>query len=279
VSEPVRIRAVATDLDGTIVRPDGTVSEATREAVRKLREAEIPLIVATARTPAGLSAIEPLGRQVDLAVCCNGSLGYRPSDSAVLWRYEIDPAVLKTVITALRGYLPDAGFGVYDGQEWTLTRLYRAAGGSWPRGPRRLAGPGQIAQVKACAMSVCHSRLGPAQIAAVLARAGIGSRQALLSWAADGVLNVAPAGVSKGTGVTRALAHLGIVGAETICFGDAHNDLPMFSRVAVAVAVANAHQDVLAAADVVADSVGNDGFARTLEKFGIIRPGSARQSS
>jgi len=128
-------------------------------------------------------------------------------------------------------------------------------------------------------MSVCHSRLGPAQIAAVLARAGIGSRQALLSWAADGVLNVAPAGVSKGTGVTRALAHLGIVGAETICFGDAHNDLPMFSRVAVAVAVANAHQDVLAAADVVADSVGNDGFARTLEKFGIIRPGSARQSS
>jgi hydroxymethylpyrimidine pyrophosphatase-like HAD family hydrolase len=47
------IRAVITDLDGTIVRPDGTVSLATAVAVRALRAARLPLILATARTPAG----------------------------------------------------------------------------------------------------------------------------------------------------------------------------------------------------------------------------------
>ena len=81
------LRAVVTDLDGTIVRPDGTVSAATVTVVAALRAAEVPLIVATARTPAGISVLGPVLAEVSVAVWCNGAIGLVRPGSEVLWQH------------------------------------------------------------------------------------------------------------------------------------------------------------------------------------------------
>jgi 5-amino-6-(5-phospho-D-ribitylamino)uracil phosphatase len=56
---------------------------------------------------------------------------------------------------------------------------------------------------------------------------------------------IAPIGCDKGTGLERALAHLGTPDALVLAIGDASNDLPMFRAAHVAVAVANADAAVV----------------------------------
>jgi hydroxymethylpyrimidine pyrophosphatase-like HAD family hydrolase len=265
------VRAVVTDLDGTIVRSDGTVSPATRSAAAQLRDAGIPLIAATARTPAGLSVLDSLAGQICGAVCCNGSLGWLPACREIVWQDVLDPGVTKAVADLLAAELPDAAFGVYDGREWAVTPTYFAARGKWPTGPCRIEPLPRITRTGACAIGICHPRLPSAHIAACLAAGGISPEHASMSYGAPDILDVAPPGIDKGTGVSRLLAKLGIPAGQTIGFGDAPNDLPMFSHLGIAVAVANAHPEVIAAADFITAAVDDDGFAHTLRDAGIIK--------
>ena len=207
MDNPADIRAVVTDLDGTIVRPDGSVSAATGEAILRLAAERIPLIVATARTPVGLVVLEPFLPQVTIAVCCNGSIGFDPADGRQVWRHELSAI---DIVSVLAEDLPDAGVGVYDGRQWVLSENYHRARGRWPRGPYRVATLSDLAGVHPCVMSICHPRLTSAQTAEVLRRAGIRPDQGVLAYGADDILDVTPPGVEKATGVTRALDRLGI---------------------------------------------------------------------
>ncbi len=154
-------RAVVTDL----VRPDGTVSAATRLAASQLHAAGVPLIAATARTPAGLSVLGPVLNDVTLAVCCNGSLGHAPGAEAPLWRRTVSAVVVAEIVSVLAKHLPDAGFGAYDGQAWSLSATYFRARRRWPSGSHKLATPDEISRVDACAMGICHPWITSAEIA------------------------------------------------------------------------------------------------------------------
>lgn len=268
------IRAVVTDLDGTIVRVDGSVSAATGTAIMDLAAARIPLIVATARTPAGLAVLEPFLRQVTIAVCCNGSIGFDPANGQQIWRHELGPI---DIMSVLAEELPEAGIGVYDGRQWVLSETYYPARGKWPRGPYRVAALSALARVNACAMGICHPRLTSAQTAEILLRAGIQPEQAVLAYGADDILDVTPPGVEKAAGVTRALKTRRIEPRHAVVFGDAPNDLSMLRIAGRAVAVANAHPDVLAAATAVTSSVAEDGFSRELHRIGVIKQPESRR--
>jgi hydroxymethylpyrimidine pyrophosphatase-like HAD family hydrolase len=84
---------------------------------------------------------------------------------------------------------------------------------------------------------------------------------------ADSLLEIAAAGVSKASALTRVCAEHGIASADVVAFGDMPNDLPMLRWAGHAVAVANAHADLLAAADEVTASNDDAGVARVLERL------------
>jgi hypothetical protein len=67
--------AVVMDLDGTVIRRDGAVSEATLHAAQVLKERGVPLLAATARTPAGVDTLHTLSPFLTFAVCCSGAVG------------------------------------------------------------------------------------------------------------------------------------------------------------------------------------------------------------
>ena len=130
--------------------------------------------------------------------------------------------------------------------------------------------------VTACALGISHPELRSAQLATILTDAGIGPELATVSYGAPDVLDVSPPGVDKGTGVLQALTGLGLEPADTICFGDAQNDLPMFAAVGRSVAVGNADPEVLAAADEICPGVEDDGFAMTVAELGLTRRAALR---
>jgi hydroxymethylpyrimidine pyrophosphatase-like HAD family hydrolase len=85
------------------------------------------------------------------------------------------------------------------------------------------------------------------------------------SSAHDALLEISAPGVSKASSLAQLCARAGIASGEVMAFGDMPNDLPMLVWAGRGVAVANAHPDVLAAADEVTGSNDESGVAAVLE--------------
>ena len=90
------------------------------------------------------------------------------------------------------------------------------------------------------------------------------------SWSYPQGYDIYSTGNDKTTTIESVLKRLGISWAETMAFGDGENDIPMLVKAGVGVAVANAKDNVKAAADYIAPSVDEDGVAEALRHFSVI---------
>jgi hydroxymethylpyrimidine pyrophosphatase-like HAD family hydrolase len=99
---------------------------------------------------------------------------------------------------------------------------------------------------------------------AIVELAGV---DAVVTTSSADLLEIAGPGVSKAVALAELAAGRGVVAADVIAFGDMPNDLPMFAWAGYAVAVANAHPEVLAAADEITVSNDEDGVAIVLERL------------
>jgi Cof subfamily protein (haloacid dehalogenase superfamily) len=259
--------AVVTDLDGTIVRADGTISEATVSACHALRRRGIPVIAATARSPAGVRALTELTPHLTLAVCCGGSMGYAPEPATVLWRDTLQSDAVQALLSLIRAELPEAGVAIYDGESWRMTEAYVAIRTSRHNGPTAVVPVDAFAGVAACAMTLCHPELSPAELITLLTRRGIALS---LSFAGPELVEIAPAGITKASGVVRALREVDVPAEQAVAFGDMPIDIPMFTAVGRSVAMADSPTEVLDAATTVTETVEEDGFARALTRLGLI---------
>ncbi len=127
---------VATDLDGTLLRTDGTVSGRTRRSIARAREAGIVVVLVTARSP---RTLRPLAQQVgvgDLAICCNGAIVYDLAAEAIVAHAPLASGVAQWIVTALRAAVPDVCFaverGVRAGRDPRYAALYVGAGADDP---------------------------------------------------------------------------------------------------------------------------------------------------
>jgi hydroxymethylpyrimidine pyrophosphatase-like HAD family hydrolase len=73
--------------------------------------------------------------------------------------------------------------------------------------------------------------------------------------------------VTKASGLAFVTEHLGLSAERTIAFGDGENDVELLEWAAYGIAVANAHERVLAVADYVCPPVDEEGVAQVLEAF------------
>jgi len=98
----------------------------------------------------------------------------------------------------------------------------------------------------------------------VVAMAGT---EAAVTRSTETLIEIAGAGVSKAVALAEVATARGVRPAEVVAFGDMLNDLPMLAWAGHAVAVANAHPEVLAAADEITASNDDDGVALVLERL------------
>jgi Cof subfamily protein (haloacid dehalogenase superfamily) len=82
--------------------------------------------------------------------------------------------------------------------------------------------------------------------------------------------DVGPSGITKAHAVAALLQHLHADPADTIAFGDATVDLPMFRACAVGVAMGNASDDLKAVATLVTDDVEDDGLANAFARLHLV---------
>jgi hypothetical protein len=261
---PVRIEAVVTDLDGTVVRSDFSISPATLDALDLVHSAGIAFVIATARTPQGLEHFQELAMRTSIAVCCSGAIGWWSPEKAMAWMEELTPVAIRRVVDISVG--EDAGVASFDGALWRMTEKYWRLSPTQPHGPTRLVVDSTVlAETPCCTMAVRH-RNGDLQHIAKLVAAEADSA-ALSHVGRSTVLDVTAQGVDKGTGTCRALQTLGLNPAAAISFGDMPNDLAMFRVTGRSYSVGQSDDAVMRAATEVLPGVNDDGFAQKIAEL------------
>src|SRR6185436_10972230 len=107
-----RPRLVATDLDGTLVRSDGTVSAYTREVLAELDRREVPVVFVTGRPLRWAESVFEYVGGHGLAIVSNGAMVWDVARSTVNRLRPIDPAVGLEVCRLIRQAVPGSWFAV-----------------------------------------------------------------------------------------------------------------------------------------------------------------------
>ncbi len=203
-----------------------------------------------------------------VAICANGAVVWDLHSESVLREWPLEPAVAREVVALLRAALPEAAWAVERTDGFAHEPGYTPL---WPT-PEGTIVDAVDALVSRPAVKLMLRHKGvSADELLEHAREIVGDLAELThSSSADVLLEISAAGVSKGSALIRLCEEYRVSSHEVIAFGDMPNDLPMLQWAGHAVAVANAHPDVLAVADEVTADNDHAGVARVLERlFGL----------
>ena len=258
-------RLVASDLDGTIVRSDGTISARTVAALAAVETAGVPFVMVTGRPVRWMSQISEMTGHHGLAICANGALAYDLHTEQVVRSSLLSASAARDVVRALREAIPGITFAVERLHEgFAHEPSYRPR---WDSTDARTEAPiEELLTDDVVKLLARHEEIGSDDLlAAALATGASGATFTHSS--SDGLLEMSAEGVSKASGLASFAAEVGVGAEDVVAFGDMPNDLPMLTWAGYGVAVANAHPEVLEVADHITGSNDDDGVAMLLDRW------------
>ncbi|GAA1397619.1 HAD family hydrolase [Kitasatospora putterlickiae] len=259
-------KLVATDLDGTLLSTAESVSARNRAALADATAAGALHIIVTGRSAVWARPVfDEIGYR-GIAVCGQGAQVYDAGAHKLLTSLTLDRRLAALAIERIEEETgPLAIAANQDGLDGDV-----------------LAGPGYELQIGSdlpvvrtpkdelltapiSKLYIQHRGLSDDALAEAARRAAGDLVGVVMAGA--GIVELLPLGLSKATGLSIAARRLGVKAADTIAFGDMPNDVPMFGWARHGVAMANAHQELLAVADEVTLSNDEDGVAAVLERL------------
>ena len=262
-----RPRLVATDLDGTLVRTDGTVSGYSRGVLAELDRLGVPVVIVTARPIRWMDDLWSMVGQHGLAIVSNGAavvdLG-NGETRTVRDVHGIDPAAGLRMIEAVRRAVPEASYAVECVSGLVRDDRYRELDPFPDDSPI-----GDLAELwtePALKVLVKHLDVPDPEGFRARVTAAVGDA-AIATWTVDGLVEISAAGVTKATALARVAEELGVEAADVVAFGDMPNDLEMLRWVGHGVAMGNAHPALKDVADEVTATNAEDGLALVLERW------------
>lgn len=261
-----KISAVVSDIDGTLVTDDKTLTARTQAAVTDLHAAGIAFAIVSSRPPRGLrNLIATLSITAPVAGF-NGGVIASP-DLSVLTSHPLSPDTARRSVEMLG----DQGveIWIFAGEDWLLRR----ADGAYARLEKRtvrfeptvvedfgsfLGNAFKIVGVSADfdLLARCEHEIG-------LALAG----EAAVARSQPYYLDITHPLANKGTALIQIAALLSVPLAEIAVVGDGANDVAMFERAGLSIAMGNASPHVRQAADRVTAGNGENGFALAVERY------------
>ncbi|MEU6893224.1 Cof-type HAD-IIB family hydrolase [Streptomyces sp. NPDC046557] len=271
-------RLIATDLDGTLLRDDKTVSARTVAALAAAEQAGIEVFFVTGRPARWMGVVSDHVHGHGLAICANGAavVDLHAGGEFVQVR-PLPRAAAQTVVDTLRAAAPGTSFAV----ELTTGINYE------PAYPPTFQDPNATIAIAEKLLSeelddtaapvlkllAHHSELAPDDFLA-LARSAAGAYASITRSSPTSLLEISGSGVSKASTLALCCAERGISPAEVVAFGDMPNDLEMLTWAGTSYAMGNAHPDVLASASDRTVANNEDGVALVIER--ILSAGVAR---
>lgn len=249
-----QILLIASDLDGTLLRNDKTLSPFTRKVLARCREKGILFVAATARPPRALEGWID-GLCCDGAICHNG--GVATLDGKIIWEQGIAPEKAAKTIKRIQKEFPEARISAEAGGDlfanfdvsplWPGIEFKTTDFSTFPNIPAEKL----IVELKSPSMSEKITELLPDGLTAQVSE--------------NAIIMIQPEGVEKGAALKGLCERLHIPLSKTVAFGDDWNDISLLRTAGTGVAVGNALPEVKAAADEICADNEDDGPARWLE--------------
>jgi Cof subfamily protein (haloacid dehalogenase superfamily) len=257
-------RLVATDLDGTLLHSDGTVSPRTRAVIARVEAAGVPFVLATGRPPRWMAQVVEQTGHRGIALCANGALVYDLHTERVVEARLITQEDALEVVHALRRAVPGVAFAVESAEaRFGHEPAYRPR---WDMDDKDVLPVEELTARGIAKLLVRHEEMTGAELHQAASEA-LGPLVETTWSSDDGLLEVGVGGVTKATALAGIASQLGVEAEEVVAFGDMPNDIAMLSWAGRGVAVAGAHPDVVAVADEVTASNEDDGVAEVLSRW------------
>ena len=255
-------RLIASDIDGTLLRDDGSMSDRTVAALAAAEDAGLVVVLCTGRPIRWMKAIAEATGHHGLAVCANGAVVYDMHTEQVVEEFPLDVEIARRLAEALREAVPGVAFAV------------ERAAGMWHE-------PGYVPLGRFETIETTFDDMLTEPMMKLIAKHPDMDSTALHAAAHDtvaeladlaettyssgSIVEISAVGITKAFGLERLASERGIDVAEVIAFGDMPNDIPMLAWAGRGVAVGNAHPDVIAIADEVCATNEDDGPAQLIE--------------
>ncbi|GGK36862.1 hydrolase [Nocardia camponoti] len=261
----------ATDLDGTLLRSDGTISPRTAAAMAAAREAGVEVVWATARARHSVRALAATCGFRGKAVCANGAVivDLATGEPEIVETVTIDADHARTAMAHLRELVPGVAFANVGATEFVAEAEYVAMCDftDHHRHPHDMTVSTvlPVANHPLVKIVARHADVPSADLFTLVSGAGIAGVEVTHSGAP--YVEMAAAGVSKASALERVCQRLGIDATEVAAAGDAFNDVAMLTWAGTAVVPANARPEVRALAALVIPANDEDGVAQYLEQL------------
>jgi Cof subfamily protein (haloacid dehalogenase superfamily) len=257
------IQLIASDLDGTLLHNDGTVSKRTEAAVRAAVAAGFKVVLASGRPP---RTVLPIAQQLGLkglAVCSNGAILYDLDRQQAIGHEHVPKDALMNIVTRLKEREPSVSFATEYGHRVGREPRFPHPD-TWVSGLDPLIDDIHALTADSIIKLAIHHPDQTVEALAALVRAIVGDELSV-TFSGQHFIEVAAAGVSKALGLARVCERLGVDAKRVVAFGDMPNDLAMLAYVGRGVAVGNAHPDVMAEGHETTATNNEDGVARVIE--------------
>lgn len=264
------VSLVIADVDGTLVTEDKVLTPRARAAVAALGRAGIAFAITSGRPPRGMAMlVEPLCVKTPIAAF-NGGIFITP-DMAVIEEHRLAPEAARRAVDLILRHGLDVW--VYSGHDWLVRD---------PEGPHvaREQWTVKFAPTVVSDFTPALDRavkiVGASDDHDLVARCEREAQQALGSAASAArsqpyYLDITHPEANKGTVAATLAKFLSIPPARIATIGDMPNDILMFRKSGLSIAMGNAGAEVKKAADVVTDSYDDEGFAKAMERFVLAR--------
>jgi Cof subfamily protein (haloacid dehalogenase superfamily) len=260
------ISLLLADVDGTLVTENKVLTERARAAVHRLHEAGIRFAITSGRPPRGMAMlIEPLALDTPIAGF-NGGVYVEP-DPSISSERNIAPEAARRAFDLIREQGLDAW--VDCGNEWLIHDPAAAH-------VQREAWTVQFAPIVvdnfADALQRAAKIVGVSDDHELIRRCKSNLREALGTSASAArsqpyYVDVTHPEANKGAVVEHLSACLGIPSEQIATIGDSPNDVLMFRKSGLSIAMGNASDEVKRQTDVVTNSYNDEGFAKAVERF------------
>ena len=260
------MRLVATDLDGTVVRPDGTISARTLKAFAACAEAGVDVVYVTGRPPRWLKEIVEQTGHSGTAICGNGAVVYDLGAERVVTAHTMPGEVVLDVAARVGAVSPGTAFAVETldgfGREPAYVARYDAHDARPPMTLAELVAGGEVVKL------LCRNESSSGDAMLEVAREALqGIASPTHSNPDDCLIEVSRLGVSKAVALAELAAARGVAQADVVAFGDMPNDIEMLRWAGRGYAMADGHVDAIGAADDIAPPYLQDGVAQVLERL------------
>jgi Cof subfamily protein (haloacid dehalogenase superfamily) len=268
--EPARVASkislVLADVDGTLVTEDKVLTPRAAAAVQALHAAGIAFAITSGRPPRGMAMlIDPLQLRTPVAAF-NGGVFVKP-DMTIMEERVLPAQVARRAVEIISRNRMDVW--VYSGQDWLVRdpQAPHVAREQWTVkfAPTVVKDFGSVLEraAKIVGISDDHDLVARCEQEA---QAALGA-DASAARSQPYYLDITHPDANKGAVVTTLSRLLSVPSAQIATIGDMPNDVLMFKKSGLSIAMGNASPQVQAQADVVTSSYNDEGFAHAMERF------------